>query len=487
MRRSVFFVTAGFATLAVAQEFPVISPLPELEIPDTGYNEQAMAELGSILFFDPRLSGDSSTSCASCHSPDAGWGDSAELSRGYPGTVHWRNSQTLINAAYITDGLHWDGTVPSLEEQVPGAMGTSVVANIDPVLAEERLRQIPEYVERFDEIWGEAPTLGTISRAIAAFERTLISADSPFDAFSRGEASDFSAEALRGLGVFLGEGNCIACHNGPLATDALFYNTSVPPNPAFQEDPLRQITFRIMMRGFGIEQSVYQNFDRDPGRYLLTRDNADLGKMRTPPLRYLTYTAPYMHNGAFYTLEEVVDFYDQGGTEDVFGSKSPLIQPLGLTDEEKSDLVAFLESMSGSEVVVEVPQLPGYEVMGFNPQPVQEVVEIALSTGVSEQPSAPAAQPSQSSGEVMTIVLGGDPEPAPTQVSAEPAAIAETNVFTQDGNRYVIVAEGDTLGTLAEAVFGDVLYYQAIYDANRDVIDNPLQLVAGTRLLLPPE
>lgn len=479
--------TAIVATAAHAQEFPSITALPPLEIPDSAFDEQAMAELGEMLFFDTRLSGDASTSCASCHDPDAGWGDASDLARGYPGTMHWRNSQTLVNAAYLNNGLHWDGTVPSLKEQVPGAMGTSVVSNMHTMLAEERLRQIPEYVELFDNVWGEKPDIDKMSSAIAAFERTLISNDSPFDRFMAGDAGAMDAAAKRGMQVFEGKGNCVSCHNGPLGTDLQFYNTSVPPNPAFVEDPLRQVTFRTMMRGFGIERAVYETFDRDPGRYLATRDTSDLGAMRTPPLRYLTFTAPYMHNGMFYTLDEVVDFYDQGGTEDVFGTKSPRIVPLGLTDQEKSDLVAFLESLSGSEVKVDYPELPDYELASF---PMSTEVR-AIATAPVPQTTAAVAPlqtaPAGPSSQVMTITLDADlPEEftGGEQPATEVVRQAAT-VITENGQRYAIVKDGDTLGTLAEDVYGDVLQYRKIYGANRELISDPNALVVGTRLVLP--
>ncbi|MFG5380215.1 cytochrome c peroxidase [Yoonia sp. R2-816] len=466
--------SAVFATSLAAQDFPVISPLPPLEQANTGFDEEAMSDLGRLLFFDTRLSGDASTSCASCHDPAYGWGDGSDLARGYPGTMHWRNSQTLVNAAYMTGGMHWDGTVPSLTEQVPGAMGTSVVSNINAVLAEERLRQIPEYVAQFEQIWDAEPSIDTISQAIAAYERTLISDDSPFDRFARGEADALSLQAVRGLVVFQGKGNCLSCHNGPLATDMQFYNTSVPPNPGFTEEPLRQVTFRTMMRGFGIEKEVYESFDRDPGRFLATRNPADLGTMRTPPLRYLKYTAPYMHNGVFYTLEEVVDFYNDGGTPDVFGTKSTLIQPLGLTNEEKADLVAFLESLSGSEVTEDYPELPDYEIAQF-----------PMTTGSGAYTFAQAPQ-----SQVMTINLEADIQMispgltvAPTEpVTATPAA---ATVIIENGERLVIVKDGDTLGTLAEEIYGDVLQYQKIYAANRDRIPDPNALEVGIRLRLP--
>ncbi|MEM7523557.1 MAG: cytochrome c peroxidase [Pseudomonadota bacterium] len=317
-------------------------------------------ELGKMLFFDSRLSGDASTSCAECHNPDAGWTDGSDLARGYPGTKHWRNTQTVVNAALIETGLHWDGGLGSLSDQVYDAMGAGFVANVDMTLAEERLRQIPDYRRRFQAIWGRDPSKELLAEAIAAFEGSLISDDSPFDRHLAGEGGAMPAPALRGLEIFAGKGNCMNCHNGALLSDGEVHNIAVPTNPEFTEDPLRQVTFRYLMRLLGLDEAVYEKLDRDPGRFAVTSDPDDLGAFRTPPLRYLSYTAPYMHNGVFYTLDEVVEFYNIGGTQDVFGTKSPLIQPLGLTREEKQDLVAFLESLSGSEILVEAPDLPDY-------------------------------------------------------------------------------------------------------------------------------
>lgn len=381
------------AVSAAAQEAPVLGALPPLTV--EGPKAQAMVDLGRLLFFDPRLSGDSSTSCADCHDPRYGFGDAAELSRGYPGTRHWRNSQTIVNSAYLTGGLHWDGTVTSLTHQVPGALKSAFVANVDPTMVEERLRQVPDYGRRFSEIWAAPPDLEKTAEAIAAYERTLISTDSAFDQFARGEGN-LSTEAGRGLHLFLGKANCISCHSGTLATDQAFHNTSVPPNPSFAEDPLLQVTFRVTMREFGLDPQIYETFDRDPGRYIATGDPADLGRLRTPPLRYLTHTAPYMHNGVFYTLEEVVDFYNSGGTPDVFGTKSPLIRPLGLTAAEKADLVAFLESMSGSEIAEDYPDLPPYEVRQF-PLLDRETQPVAASV------QAPTPQDSTPAGGGATI------------------------------------------------------------------------------------
>lgn len=370
-----------------------MGPLPELANDHPRATE--MVALGRQLYFDPRLSGDSSTSCAECHSPQLGFGDGAELSRGYPGTKHWRNSQTIVNSAYLTGGLHWDGTVPSLVHQVPGAMGASIVANIDSAMAEERMSQVPDYVQSFETVWGEEPSIERIAQAIAAYEATIVSADSEYDQFARGDA-ELSDAASRGLDLFSNKAGCINCHNGVLATDEKFYNTSVPPNPEFKTDPLLQVTFRVMMRGFGLDPEVYEAFDRDPGRYPATGDANDMGKLRTPPLRYLKYTAPYMHNGVFYTLEEVVDFYNNGGTEDVFGTKSPLIRPLGLTQSEKTDLVAFLESLSGSEIKETIPDIPPYGIKSFparigNQLPKPATPLPAIETRAQTAPSTGAA------------------------------------------------------------------------------------------------
>lgn len=411
-------VLALTATGASAQQSTDLSQFAPLSTISRPAVDPAVAELGYMLFFDPRLSGDSSTSCSECHDPTAGWTDGSDLARGYPGTKHWRNSQTIVNTGLIEGGLHWDSGLSSLYDQVHDAMGASFVANIDMTMAEERLRQIPEYRNRFQAIWGQDPSRDLFAQAIAAYESTLISDDSPFDRYLAGDTGAMSAEALRGFEVFSGKGNCISCHNGPLFSDGDFHNIAVPPNPELAEDPLRQVTFRYVMRVRGLEKDIYDNLDRDPGRYLSTGDPADLGAFRTAPLRYLTYTAPYMHNGVFFTLDEVVEFYNIGGTQDVFGTKSATLAPLGLTRQEKQDLVAFLESLSGSEILAETPRLPNYDLL---PMPDQTTMITAARLQGDDQsgradpsagsqvgilPNAPAGQrietdPSESSGLVL--------------------------------------------------------------------------------------
>lgn len=181
----------------------------------------------------------------------------------------------------------------------------------------------------------------------------------------RGDKAAMTAEQLRGKALFEGKANCIACHNGPLLSDEMHHNTGVPVNPDFATNPQRQIAMRERIRGKGIPEEVYLKLDRDPGRYLETKKNEDFGKFRTPPLRYLAYTTPYMHNGAFVTLEEVVDFYDRGGDDDPFGTKSDLVKPLHLSAQEKSELVGFLDALSGKELRPPRPTLPPYGVLEF--------------------------------------------------------------------------------------------------------------------------
>jgi cytochrome c peroxidase len=342
-------------------DYPVLAVLPPVPIPGDNPISPAKVELGRLLFFDDRLSGDVGTSCASCHDPRLGWGDGNALSRGYAGTQHWRNSQTIINAAYLSK-MFWAGEAPSAEAQANSAITGNVAGNGDTMMIEERLKQIPRYVALFQEAFGTAPRYGLALKAIASFERTeTITGASPFDEYLAGDSEALSEEAQHGLELFRGKAHCIRCHNGPLLSDENYHALRVPNHPLFEEDPLRQITHRFQHFARGVPEEVYRKSDRDLGLYYTTKRPTDQDKFRTPPLRYLLYTAPYMHNGLFETLEEVIDFYDQGGGEGP--NKSPLLEPLGLTEDEKMDLVELLEAMSGDEVRIRSPELPAYEVM----------------------------------------------------------------------------------------------------------------------------
>jgi cytochrome c peroxidase len=345
-----------------APAFPPLGLLGPVPVPSDNPMTPAKVELGKMLFWDSRLGGDASTPCAACHEPGKGWGDGGEISRGYPGTEHWRNSQTVLNAAYYNK-LFWEGSVTSLEGQAPSAAEGNVAGNGDPSLMEMRMRFIPEYVARFKKVFGtEWPRMFHAYQAISAFERTLVSdaAKVPFDRYMKGDKKALSESQQRGMALYQGKAGCIQCHNGPLASDQKFYALGVPENEVFKTTPLYQITHRWEHYQKGVNEKDYRGADLDLGLYYITKNPKDVNKFRTPSLRELKYTAPYMHNGIFYTLEEVVDFYDKGGGQGP--NKSPLIKPLGLSDQEKKDLVSFLEALSmDTPLLMDPPKLPPYQ------------------------------------------------------------------------------------------------------------------------------
>ncbi len=249
--------------------------------------------------------------------------------------MHWRNSQTVVNSAYMTEGCFWTASADTMKAQAHSAVSGALASNLKSILVEERMKQPPEYVGLFKEVWDSAPNYDQALASIAAHERTVISDDSPFDRHMRDEETALSQAALSGKALFEGKANCIACHEGPLITDQAFYNIGLPTNPAFLEDPQRQIAFRERMRFSGFEKSDFLHLDRDPRRYRKSKDLADIGKFRTPPLHYLAYTAPYMHNGVFFDLFEAVAFYNKGWEDDPFDNNSAKIKPLKLTEEER--------------------------------------------------------------------------------------------------------------------------------------------------------
>lgn len=335
--------------------------LPAVIMPPDNPLSDVKVELGRLLFFEPRMSANSAISCATCHQPRLGWGDGVDLSFGYPNAPHWRNTQTIINSVYHPK-LFWGGESLSLETQAKSAWTGALAQNLDPDIAEERLRQIPEYVRLFKEAFGaDAPSFGDALRAVAAFEATIVSRNVPFDRYLDGDAGALSESALRGMQLFVGKANCATCHSGPLFTDESFHNLGVQDSPKFQTEPLRQVALRYQHRARGVAEEVYRAASGDLGLFYTTKQDADRGKFRTPTLREVSETGPYMHNGVFQTLDEVMRFYDRGGGDDP--NKSPLLRPLGLSEDELADLVAFLEALTGDPIIVEAPDLPPYEAL----------------------------------------------------------------------------------------------------------------------------
>jgi len=363
---SLGLVALGLGSTASADSNPPLAALGPPPIPHDNPQTPEKIKLGKLLFFDSRIGGDASVSCADCHMPKQGWGFNDPISRGYPGVIHWRNSQTVVNAAYLGK-LFWVGAAKSLENQAPGAALGAVSGNGERDMVEARLAFIPEYVKRFNQVFGDDwPKVNNVWKAMAAFERTLIHDNTPFDQYMRGDKSALSEQQVRGLALFQGKANCIECHNGPLLTDQKYYNLGVPRAEDWLESGLAQITFRYEQYAKGVTEELYRKIKDDAGLYYRTKQKSDMGKFRTAPLRYIAYTAPYMHNGSFFDFEEVVEFYNDGGGDNDFTdstmakTKTDLLKPLGLTDEEKEDLVAFLEALSGEEIKMPTPKLPRY-------------------------------------------------------------------------------------------------------------------------------
>jgi cytochrome c peroxidase len=319
--------------------------------PDNPLTEEKIA-LGKLLFFDPQLSADGSLACVSCHLPDQGWATATPLSPAYPSNKERRNSPTLLNVAY-NNLLLWDGRAKDLEKLSLVPIQNPLHMNHNLYFLIEKLNEVPDYVERFQKVFGTRVTGEGIGKALGAFQRTLVTQDSPFDRYLKGDQQALSEAAMRGLALFQGKARCALCHNGPTFADGNFYNLGVP-SPPYMNDPKVQATIRFDVQR--MRAGEYRNAKEDLGRFLVTKKEQDKGLFRTPTLRHVTQTAPYMHNGALATLAEVIDFYDQGGGD--MAEKSPLMQPLGLTPQEKADLLAFLQALTGELPNIATPTPP---------------------------------------------------------------------------------------------------------------------------------
>ena len=215
----------------------------------------------------------------------------------------------------------------------------------DGRLMTERIKQVPEYVKLFEDAWGSGPSFGGILKSITAYVQSLNTGATPYDLYMAGDKSALSEDAIAGLELF--DANCATCHSGNLFTDGEFYATGVPENGNIWAEPLRHITFRRFTRQLGVPN--YRNLVADPGLFALTKADEDMGAFRTAPLREVARTAPYMHNGVFATLGDVVDFYNDS-------------QELGLSAEQSAQLVAFLESLNSDLVAVEPVEQPAYQL-----------------------------------------------------------------------------------------------------------------------------
>lgn len=306
------------------QANPALPPVP---IPPDNPQTDAKVALGRQLFFDPRLSADDTISCGTCHEPEHAWANHNPVDIGIRGKKGARNSGTILDTAYM-DFQFWDGRARTLEEQALGPIHNPVEmgSTLDDVV--RKLGAIEGYRTQFKAVFGAEVTTDGIAKAIAAFERTVLSGPSPHDRYVAGDRSAMPPSAVRGLRLFNGKARCRTCHGGPMLSDQGFHNI-----------------------GVGMDRP-----EPDIGREAVTKDPKDRGRFKTPSLRNVALTWPYMHDGSFRSLADVVAFYDAGGvrnlTLDIF------VMPLELTDDEQKDLVAFLEALTGSLPTIDRPGLP---------------------------------------------------------------------------------------------------------------------------------
>jgi len=299
--------------------FQIPEGFPEIDFPMDNEFTKARWNLGKKLFYDPILSKDSSLSCATCHKPALSFADDKAFSPGIENRAGVRNSPSLANVAYQPYFLR-EGGVPTLEMQILVPIQESKEFNHNIVAIADQLNNQPEYVQLSQEAYGRKPDPFVITRAIATFERSLISGNSPYDQWRNGDNSALSETEKRGKDLFFSnKTNCSACHSGFNFTNYAFENNGL--------------------------DTVYS----DVGRYRLTSKEEHRATFKIPSLRNVGLTAPYMHNGSILTLADVIEHYNQGGKS--HKNKSALVKPLNLTTTEKSDLVAFLQSLTDHEFI----------------------------------------------------------------------------------------------------------------------------------------
>jgi cytochrome c peroxidase len=291
--------------------------LPPLTWPRQNPYSPAKVALGRYLYFDRRLSADQTVSCASCHDPQKAFTDGAAVATGIRSQKGIRSSPTIINRAYSL-AQFWDGRSPTLEEQAKVPMSNPLEMGNTRDAIVERLREVAGYRALFAKAFGtEDITIDRAALAIACFERTVLSGNSPYDRYKNGDKSAMTPEQVRGLAIFTDKAKCDRCHEGSNFTLNAYSNL-----------------------GIGTDKP-----DPDVGRFAVTHDPRDWGVFKTPTLREVSRTAPYMHDGSLKTLDEVVEFYNKGGIKNK--NLDPNIKPLNLTDQDKKDLVSFLRALNG--------------------------------------------------------------------------------------------------------------------------------------------
>lgn len=296
-------------TLQVPKGFPYPN------IPAENQPTKYRVELGKKLFFDPILSRDSTIACGACHLPDKYFTDGLPLSKGIDNRTAKRNAPSLLNIAYQTS-MFWDGGVPTIEQQVLAPIENHNEMDFNVNMVVKRLQQNADYPGLFKQAYDAEPSVYTLTRAIACYERTLFSGKSKYDEYQYyNNPVALNASEINGMNIFFGErGECFHCHSEYNFTDNTFKNNG-----------------------------LYLNYP-DSGRAIITQNVNDIGKFKVPSLRNVAMTAPYMHDGSLATLEDVVEHYNSGGQP--HPNKSGLLRPMNLTAEEKTDLVNFLKALT---------------------------------------------------------------------------------------------------------------------------------------------
>ncbi|MCE3074192.1 cytochrome-c peroxidase [Chryseobacterium gwangjuense] len=323
--------------------FSEIGHLPEVQFPQDNPYSSEKAFLGKTLFYDPRLSGSNQIACASCHDPELGWCDNRMVSFGHDRQLGTRNAMSILNTAYATT-LFWDGRAASLEEQsqMPIQDKKEMSEHID--IAAGKIAKIKGYQILFEKAFGDKTiTKERITKAIATFERTIKSTPSKFDRFIDGETNVFTDDEVMGLHLFRTKAQCVNCHNSGYFSNNRFEN---------------------------IGTSLLNSEQEDLGRYLVTKNPDDVGKFRVPGLREVLRTGPWMHNGSFTSLTDIIQVYNKGNPEPykyrstihngitLTSQKSDMLRLLDLTDEEVTQLEAFLGTLSTKNERISPPVLP---------------------------------------------------------------------------------------------------------------------------------
>ena len=319
--------------------FQEIGDLPPMPYPADNPGNPAKVDLGKLLFFDPRLSTSGQIACGSCHDPQLGWGDGKRTAFGHDRQLGKRNAMTILNAGYYQK-LFWDGRASSLEDQAHRPVTDQLEMHEDLAVMEKRVQSFNGYKPLFAKAFGsDAINQDRIFKAIATFERTVVSPESRFDQFVKGKADALKDNELLGLHLFRTKAGCINCHNGGLFADNQFHNDG---------------------------QTLFATVNEDLGQYNATKNTGEVGRFKTPSLRDVGNTGPWMHNGNFPNLRDVVTFYNsgnpapipksyKGGRDSLLPITSPMLKKLELTDVEIEALLAFLQSITSTPRRVNVP------------------------------------------------------------------------------------------------------------------------------------